>query len=254
VPGIHSAAATTWIALGRHIGTATLAGAVAGIVVGGLLGRIAMRVSGFTAGPGLVGVRTSNGNAVGDITFEGTLALMLFVGLGTGLVGGLLYAALEPSIRDLRPWHGLAYGAALLAAFGFTVLDPGNIDFRRFGLAPLNVAMFAALFLVFGIAQAWLFDRLGAIIAGPGRLARATQMLAWLSLVPAAVVTALVAVSVGGLDEPIPAILALGAVLIAVIARSRGLPALVGYAALAVPVALGLARTVSALPELLAGF
>ena len=166
------------VAWGRHVGTATLAGVIAGVLVGGLLGRVVMRVAGFTAGPGLVGSFTANGNRVGDITVAGTAAIVLFVGLSSGLVGGVLYAALEPWLHRLRPWHGLAYGVALLAAFGFTVLDPANLDFRRFGSAPLNVAMFAALFLLFGVGTAFLFDRLRSLIAGATKLARAAEALA----------------------------------------------------------------------------
>ena len=124
-------------------------------------------VSGFTAGPEAVGVRTSNGNRVGDITFEGTLGLVLFVGIVSGLVGGVVFAAVEPWLRRLRPWHGLVFGLALLATFGFAVLDPSNFDFRRFGFAALNIAMFAALFLAFGVLIAWVFDRLRATMEGP---------------------------------------------------------------------------------------
>src|SRR5688500_2393957 len=144
----------TWGAGASHLGTASLAGLVAGVLVGGLLGRVAMRISGFAAGPSMVGARTENGNPVGDITLAGTLALVVFVGIATGLLGGILYALVEPWLRRTRPWHGLIYGVALLAALGFTVFDPFNFDFARFGPAPLNVAMFAALFVVFGVVTA----------------------------------------------------------------------------------------------------
>ena len=139
---------------------------IAGVVVGGLLGRVVMRISGFMAGPALAGVHTENGNVVGDITVAGTIALITFVGLPSGLLGGVLYALLEPWLRRLRPWHGLAYGVALLATAGFIFLDPVNFDFRRFGVPAVNVAMFAALFVLFGVATAWLFDKLRVLRAG----------------------------------------------------------------------------------------
>jgi hypothetical protein len=75
--------------LARHVGIAALAGVLTGIVVGGLLGRIAMRVSGLMSRPELIGARTENGNRVGDVTFDGTLGLVVFVGVASGLVGGL---------------------------------------------------------------------------------------------------------------------------------------------------------------------
>lgn len=222
------------------------------MVVGGLVGRVAMRVSGFTAGPALVGVRTSNGNRVGDITFDGTLALVLFVGVPAGLVGGVLFAVVEPWLRRLRPWHGLGYGVALFATFGFAVLDPSNVDFRRFGFTALNAAMFAALFLLFGVLIAWLFDRLRAAIARPGVPARATEIVAWLALGPAVVATAFLSAG-SGLD-PLLAIVLVLPFLIAAIARWRKLPTRIGYAALALPLLVGAARTFGGVTELLAGF
>jgi hypothetical protein len=245
---------TGLIAVGRHVGTATLAGVIAGILVGGLLGRVVMRIAGFTAGPGLVGSFTANGNRVGDVTFTGTAAIVLFVGLSSGLIGGVLYALIEPWLRRLRPWHGLAYGVGLLAAFGFTVLDPLNLDFRRFGSAPLNVAMFAGLFLLFGVGIAWFFDRLRRLIAGPTAAARVADALAFLALIPGAAATVLILFSVTGLAEPLfPIIVGVG-LLTATLVRWRGLPAPIGYAALGAPMMLGAVRTIGTLPEILAGF
>lgn len=243
----------TWIAVARHLGTASLAGVLAGVVVGGLLGRVVMRISGFTAGPALVGVHTANGNRVGDITFEGTLALVLFTGLASGLVGGVIYAVVEPWLRRVRPWHGVAYGAALLLAFGFTVLDPSNFDFKRFGVPALNVAMFAALFVIFGVAIAWLFDALGALRARTGTAARAVDILAWLALVLAVTAVVLFVGGAAGLD-PLTAIVILAALLVPAIVRWRGLPPAIGYASLVGMLLLGAARTLSGLPSLVAGF
>jgi len=235
------------VALARHVGAATLAGVIAGVLVGGLLGRVVMRIAGFTAGPGLVGSFTANGNRVGDITVRGTADILLFVGLSSGLIGGVLYAAIEPWLRRLRPWHGLAYGAGLLAAFGFTVLDPSNLDFRRFGSAPLNVAMF-------GVATALLFDRVRSLIDGGSKLARVTEALAFMALIPGAFATVLVLIAVSGLAEPLfPIVVVLG-LLTATLVRWRGLPDPIGYAALGATMLFGAARTIAALPEILAGF
>jgi len=232
---------------------ATLSGAIAGVVVGGVLGRVVMRISGFTAGPGLVGVTTENGNRVGDITFGGTLALVVFTGLASGVVGGIVYAVVEPWLRRVRPWHGLAYGVALLLAFGSAVLDPSNFDFTRFGVPALNVAMFAALFVIFGLAIAWLFDALGVLRIGTGKAARVVDILAWLALVPAVAVVVLFVGGVAGLD-PLLAILIVAALLVPAIVRWRGLPPVIGHAILIGVVLLGAARTLGGLPQLLAGF
>ena len=242
-----------WIAVARHLGTASLAGVIAGVVVGGLLGRVVMRISGFMAGAALEGVRTENGNRVGDITVAGTLALVVFVGLASGAVGGVLYALFEPWLRRLRPWHGLAFGLGLLAAAGFTTLDPANFDFRRFGTPALNVAMFAALFVLFGVLTAWLFDALSVIRVGTGKAARAVDVLAWLALVPAFAVVALFLGGGAGLESWVAIVLA-GALLVPAIVRWRGLPPAVGYATLIGVLLLGASQTLRGLPQLLAGF
>jgi hypothetical protein len=243
----------TLIAVARQLGTASLAGAIAGAVVGGLLGRVVMRISGFMAGPALAGVHTENGNVVGDITFAGTMALITFVAVPSGLVGGVLYALLEPWLRRLRPWHGLAYGVALLAAGGFIFLDPVNFDFRRFGLPALNVAMFAALFVLFGVATAWLFEKLRVLRAGSSTAARTVDILAWLSLLPAVLVVLLFLLGAAGLD-PLLAVIIVAVLLVPAIVRWRGLPPALGYASLTLVLLFGAARTLSGLPQLLAGF
>lgn len=234
-----------------RVGLASFAGIVAGAFVGGLLGRLAMRVSGAMSAPEMAGSLTANGNLLGNVTFAGTAALVVFVGVASGLVGGALYAPVEPWLRRARPWHGAAYGAALLATFGFTVLEPTNVDFQRFGSAPVNVAMFAALFLAFGIALAWLFDRLQARLGGHGWAALATEIFAWLSLVAivAATIFLIIPAIAGSADLVFP--VGALALAVAIVAHWRGLPDLVGYAALAAPVLIGLSRLITSVPELL---
>jgi hypothetical protein len=242
------------IALARHVGTASLSGGIAGVVIGGLLGRVVMRISGFMAGPGLAGVHTENGNVVGDITAGGTIALIMFVGLPSGLVGGVLYALLEPWLARLRPWHGLAYGVALLATAGFFFLDPVNFDFRRFGMPAVNVAMFAALFVLFGVATAWLFDRLRLLRTGTTAAARTVNILAWLALPPAGLVVLLFLIGGAGRIEPFLAAVIVAVLLVPAIVRWRGLPQAFGYASLIGVLLLGAARTLGGLPMLLTGF
>jgi lysylphosphatidylglycerol synthetase-like protein (DUF2156 family) len=242
-----------WTALARHLGLASLAGLITGVLVGGLLGRVVMRISGFTAGPTLVGVTTENGNRVGDITFGGTMALVIFVGLPFGLLGGIVYAIVEPWLRRARPWHGVAYGAGLLLAIGFIVLDPSNFDFTRFGLPLLNVAMFAALFLIFGVMIAWLFDTLRALRGGQGQGARVIDILAWVSLVLALLVVVLFVGGAAGLEPPLT-ILIVAAVLVPAVVHWRRLPRAIGYASIAAVLLFGAARTLGGLSDLVRGF
>jgi hypothetical protein len=141
----------------RELGLGAVAGALAGILVGGIGGRVAMRLSGAMSDPALVGMAvTDNGNVLGEVTFAGTFALVLFAGLFPGLLGGVVYVAARPWLRPFGRWDGLVYGLVLLAALGSTVLEPNNIDFRKFGSQTVNALVFALLFPAFGIAQAAL--------------------------------------------------------------------------------------------------
>jgi lysylphosphatidylglycerol synthetase-like protein (DUF2156 family) len=141
----------------------------------------------------------------------------------------------------------------LLLAFGFTVLDPANFDFTRFGVPLLNVAMFAALFIIFGLAIAWLFDTLVALRDGTGAVARAVDISAWLALLPAVLAVVLFIGGAAGLD-PLVAVAAVAVVLVPAVVRWRALPSAIGYATLAAGLLFGAARTLSGLPSLVAGF
>lgn len=154
----------------RGLGIALLAGVGAGVLVGGVGSRLVMRISGFAAGQAAVGLLTENGNRVGDVTLPGTFELVSFVGVFTGIYGGALYAAVAPVLAPLGRWKGIAFGLGLLALFGSTVINSGNVDFRRFGPSALNVVLFAAIFLAFGVVFALLFDRLDE--AAEGRVVR----------------------------------------------------------------------------------
>jgi len=158
-------------AVGPAVRGLAAAGA-AGILIGvpaGLVSRAIMKVSALAGGPVVAGVHTSNGNVVGDFTADGTLALVILAGVVPAISAALLYLAVRPWLLRLGAWRGLALGAYGLALTGFSVLEPGNNDFVRFGPPALNVAMFAALFIAVGIAVAPITDVSLRIAAHPSR-------------------------------------------------------------------------------------
>ncbi len=182
----------------RAAAVGSISGLIAGVIAGGIGGRVAMRIVALTAGSADQGAFTEAEEVVGVISTEGTIGLIIFVGVLSGLFGGLAYAAMRPWLAAAGPWKGLAFGAVLLATLGWTAIERDNFDFHRFGYAPLNIAMFAALFLLFGLLVAPLYDffdgclqpislRLSGIA---GLLARAFGGLA-------AVVSILLSVSIG---------------------------------------------------------
>lgn len=140
----------------QSLGAGLVAGVVAGAVGAGAA-RIAMRVAALLADP-CAGVITENDNPCGVFTFSGTAGLIIFGALFQGVAGGILYAAFVPWLRGLGGWRGLVFGVAILAVLGFTLFDPANPDFDRFGSPVVNVVMFAVLFPVFGLVVAPVFD------------------------------------------------------------------------------------------------
>lgn len=145
-------------ALLRTFSLTIVAGAVAGAIAG-IGARVAMRLAAWLAGPTRAGVLTAEKAAVGDVTWSGTIAVVM-IGVFVGISGAALYAALRPALPVRH--RGLAFGAAALALVGWTILDPANTDFHRFGSKALNYAMFASVFLVYGISLVATERRLAA--------------------------------------------------------------------------------------------
>lgn len=136
----------------RAIGLSTVACLVAGVVVLGFGGRVAMRIIGALTDAPVGSLFTVNDRPLGIITFEGTLEIVTTAAGFGALLAAPLYAGLRPLTLRFGRWSGVAFGLALLALTGATVMSPDNPDFRRFGITPLNVTLFAALFLAFGAA------------------------------------------------------------------------------------------------------
>lgn len=144
----------------RSLAGCLAAGLVVGLAVAGLGSRLVMRLV-AVADPDARGSFTENGNVIGDITFGGTISLVVFVGIPFGIVAGLIAFAVRRWLPARVVWRGLALSAVLLALLGRTVIDPGNIDFRLLEPTGLAIALFGALFFVAGFALAPLADRWG---------------------------------------------------------------------------------------------
>jgi hypothetical protein len=126
---------------------------IAGALVGGLGSRLVMRLSALAA-PEARGALTEAGNVVGEITFAGTLELILFAGAASAVFGAGAMTVLRPWLPGETLARGLVFGAFLLALMGGAVVDPSNADFTILGHRLLNVAMLSALFIAFGLLAA----------------------------------------------------------------------------------------------------
>jgi hypothetical protein len=145
----------------RRVALLGIASVVSGVFVGGVLGRVVMRISAVAAGPEMVGRVTENGNRVGEFTVGGTLILLVFVGGFAGVAGSILVAGSDPWLKWMGPVRGVGFGLVALAATGGG--DPfSSDDFLILDPPALNVAMFVGLHFVFGFAVSgvyWLLDR-----------------------------------------------------------------------------------------------
>jgi hypothetical protein len=85
---------------------------------------------------------------------------LLIAGAILGGAGGLMFMA----VRRVLPWTGwpggLVFGLLLLAAFGRLIIDPDNFDFDILDPASLAVAMFAAIFILYGLLLVPTLERL----------------------------------------------------------------------------------------------
>ena len=134
----------------RTVGIAASVGILTGIVVGGVGSRLAMRAIAATSDPRLHGVLTSDREPIGEITLDGTIGLLLFVGVIGGAllgVGYLLVRSLLPDDLRVRA----ACSAVLVWCIGAsTMFDSSDFDFRVLEPGWLAILMFSAIFLVAG--------------------------------------------------------------------------------------------------------
>jgi hypothetical protein len=147
----------------RDIARGGLAGLAVGVVVGGIGGRVAMRLIALII-PESTGRFTENGNRIGDITLGGSFAVLLFGGLFAGIFVGTIWVVVSPWLpRSL----GRRVLAAVLLAIGlgsFGVIQGSNSDFLVLGYELVVVLVLLGLVGLVGasmaVVDAWLDRRL----------------------------------------------------------------------------------------------
>jgi hypothetical protein len=145
--------------LARHVAAAGLAAGVTGLVVGGLGGRVVMRIAGALSGSQGAGRVTEAGFTVGEISVAGSVFLVIFIGVVSALFSAGAFLLMRPWLGWAGRLRGLVFGLALFALASATsdVMNPDNPDFRILGNEPGVVALVAALFLAFGIVTNRLY-------------------------------------------------------------------------------------------------
>ena len=150
----------------RHIAVIGLSGALAGALAGGIGGRLLMRIAAVAAPEGAQGLLTENGNQIGEITLGGTIAIFVFLGILLGAMGAVAYVIAEPWLKWSARWCPVVFALFIMAIGTGTVIDPDNVDFQLVGSQGLVIAMFLALFLVYGVSLVWLVQILDRRLPG----------------------------------------------------------------------------------------
>lgn len=157
-----------WEAAGgilRSVAAGGIAGVLSGIVIGGLGGRVVMRISAL-ADPEAKGFLTESGNRVGEISAAGTVELVVFGGVFGGIFAGIAWVMVRPWLARLGAFRPAGAAVITVAAGSVFVLNPENRDFAFLDPAWLNVTMFLFLlaFVGAGISalDSWLHAHLPA--------------------------------------------------------------------------------------------
>jgi len=173
-----------WVLVG------TASGAIAGFLVGGIGGRLAMLLLRLTSSDIVIGVTSDDGFEIGVVSTQTANLLLLTTVLGAA--NGALYAALRETI-PIRLRLPLWAGFAALAG-GANFVHEDGVDFTLVSPAVLAIALFVALpgvaaALVVLLVErwnrepAWRDRRLVAIVVG-------ASLASTFALVPAALLAA----------------------------------------------------------------
>jgi len=141
---------------GALLAAGVSSGFAAGVLIGGVGGRLAMALLRATSDPALHGVLTDDGFTIGRVSSE-TLFL-LGVTAGLGMAGGIFYVV-------VRRWIPARWRVPMMALFfalvgGAGVIRPSEVDFTLLAPLSLAIALFVLIPAAYGAAMAWLTERL----------------------------------------------------------------------------------------------
>jgi len=141
---------------GSTLGAGVSAGFIAGVLIGGVGGRLAMLALRLTSDPSLHGVSTDDGFTIGRVSLQ-TLFL-LGVTAGLGMAGGLFYLVV---LRWIPSWWRIPLMTLFFALVGGAgLIGPSAVDFSGLSPLPLAVALFVVIPAAYGAMMPWIAERL----------------------------------------------------------------------------------------------
>jgi hypothetical protein len=143
-------------------------GAVGGAVIGGLGGRLAMRILFLTSDASVKGLKSDDGFIIGRFTLGNTIGLVIVTAF-IGVIAALLYLLARPFVARL-PLPPVATMAVFYGVIGGALLvHPSGVDFTRLEPAALAIAMFVAISAGFGAVAARFINAAASEHAWPQR-------------------------------------------------------------------------------------
>ena len=139
------------LGLVRSVALGGLAGAIAGVVVLGVGGRFVMFVSRLLH-PEASGRITENGNRIGEFTVDGTIELIVFGGLLSGLLAGVVWVL----VREWIPKKAALVGLGAVAIGGSFLIQGNNRDFFILQDPRLDLVLLLGLLFLFGVVLYWV--------------------------------------------------------------------------------------------------
>ena len=150
----------------RLLSGTIIIGAVGGAIVGGLGGRIAMRILFLTSDDAVKGVTSDDGFEIGRFTLSNTVGLVI-VTTFIGVLAALLYLVAHPFLagwgRARVPAMAIFYGVV----GGAMLVHTDGVDFKLLEPAVLAIALFVAISAGFGAVVAHLVGLAAADGAWP---------------------------------------------------------------------------------------
>lgn len=156
--GFAESAVSVWddLRLGaRRLSAGLWAGLIAGALIGGAGGRLAMYALRLTSDPRVIGMTSDDGFTIGEFTAD--TGFLFLLGAAAGALGGVFYLL----VRGWLPgkYRPFAYGLFGAAVGGSFVVHPDGIDFVVLSPRWLAIAMFVALPGLYGAATSLLAER-----------------------------------------------------------------------------------------------
>ena len=176
----------------RRLGVATLAGALLGLAIGGVGGRLAMMLLAVRS-PDATGLTSDDGFTMGQFTVSGTANLLL-VTTFIGVLGGGFYLALRDLMIGPRWFQICTISIGPAVVVGAIIVHPDGVDFTLLSPLWLAVSLFVLIPAVYAALLSILTDRWLASSTHPSRPQRAlltASLLLWVPLAPILAVGAL---------------------------------------------------------------